>query len=350
MARKKTEEIEITECGYPILKEELCGHLEALNILEKSLINRSFSTTVLISGPPRVGKTSLAYILSAALECEKPTPWACGVCSPCRKIKRNLFPDLRFISLEESDKGKLKSQILVDQVRKQVLDVIELPPYEGKRLIFMIEPAEALNVNSQNALLKVLEEPPSYANFILIAKDFGPLLPTVRSRCQEIHLSEIGDAEMEQVIKKLGISAKRKEALEVSRGRPGILISGEWEEFLNLRKAIERFLLLGSSYKNYGELAPLFDVLLEYPPVVVLDEAAYVIKEVLREDIEQKKDKGSVYRRIIEESGRESLYRKAKAILETPPLLVRNIQPKLIYQTIFLDFARQPEKSIIRRV
>jgi DNA polymerase III subunit delta' len=344
MARKKTEEIEIIECNYPILKEELCGHLEALNILEKSLINKSFPATVLISGPPRVGKTSLAYILSAALECEKPTPWACGECSPCRKIKRNLFPDLRLVSLEESDKGKLKNQILVDQVRKQVLDVIELPPYEGRRLIFLIESAEALNISSQNALLKVLEEPPSYANFILIAKDFGPLLPTVRSRCQEIHLSEVDDNEMEKIVRKMNISEKRGKALEVSRGRPGILISGDWEYFLDLRNAIEQFLLLGASYKNFAGLAPLFDILLEYPPLVVLDEAAYVIKEVLREGVEPKNEKSALNKKILEENGRENLYKRAKAILEAPPLLIRNIQPKLLYQTIFLDFGPKPEK------
>lgn len=333
MARKKPEEIEINECPFPIRKDGLYGHRQALDILEKSLSNGSFPTTVLISGPPRVGKTSLAYVISAALECEAPNPWACGECRSCKKIRRGLFPDLRTISLEESDKGKLKNQILVDQVRTQVLDPIELPPYEGKRLIFIIEPAEALNPSSQNSLLKVLEEPPPYANFILIAKDFGPLLPTVRSRCQEIHLSEVDEAEMEKVAAELNIPHRKKEALEVSRGRPGILISGEWEDFLELRNAIGQFLLPGSSYADYSRLAPLFDVLMNYQPMVVLDEAAYAIREALRSGAEA--------------GGRERLFRMAGAILEAPPMLTRNVQPKLLYQSIFLDFERKPEKSEI---
>ena len=346
MAKKKPEEIEILKCPYPIVRDELSGHGKALEILEKSLKNGTFPATVLISGPPRVGKTSLAYIIAAALECEAPTPWACGECLSCRKIKRSLFPDLRVITLEESDKGKLKSQILVEQVRKEVLETIELPPYEGKKLIFIIEPAEALNISSQNALLKVLEEPPSYAHFILIAKDFGPLLPTVRSRCQEIHLSEVEDSEMEKIALEMNIRGRKREAIDVSRGRPGILISGEWEDFLELRGALEQLLVLGSSLEDYPKLAPMFDVLLEYQPLVVLDEAAYMIKEMSRSLEDPESGRSETCRKILGAGGRESLFRKAKLILEAPSLLVRNVQPKLLYQSIFLDLGKKPDTGL----
>ena len=342
MAKKKPEEIEILKCPYPIVRDELSGHGKALEILEKSLKNGTFPATVLISGPPRVGKTSLAYIIAAALECEAPTPWACGECLSCRKIKRSLFPDLRVITLEESDKGKLKSQILVEQVRKEVLETIELPPYEGKKLIFIIEPAEALNISSQNALLKVLEEPPSYAHFILIAKDFGPLLPTVRSRCQEIHLSEVEDSEMEKIALEMNIRDRKREAIEVSRGRPGILISGEWEDFLELRGALEQLLFLGSSLEDYPKLAPLFDVLLEYQPLVVLDEAAFMIKQLLRGLNDPESRRSETCRKIVDAGGSESLFRKTKLIFDAPPLLARNVQPKLLYQSIFLDLGKSP--------
>ncbi len=345
MARKKPEEIEILECPYPILKDHLYGHGKALEMLGKSLDNGIFPATVLISGPPRVGKTSLAYIIAAALECEAPTPWACGECLSCRKIKRSLFPDLRIITLEESDKGKLKSQILVEQVRKEVLETIELPPYEGKKLIFIIEPAEALNISSQNALLKVLEEPPAYAHFILIAKDFGPLLPTVRSRCQEIHLSEVEDREMEKIALEMNIRDGKREAIEVSRGRPGILLSGDWENFLELRNAIEQLIVLGSSVADYPKMAPLFDLLAEYQPLVVLDEAAYIIREMLRSLNDNEKTATARYGKTIKAGGKESLYRKTKLILEAPPLLARNVQPKLLYQSIFLDMGRKPDSS-----
>lgn len=345
MARKKPEEIEILECPYPILKDHLYGHGKALEMLGKSLDNGIFPATVLISGPPRVGKTSLAYIIAAALECEAPTPWACGECLSCRKIRRSLFPDLRVITLEESDKGKLKSQILVEQVRKEVLETIELPPYEGKKLIFIIEPAEALNISSQNALLKVLEEPPAYAHFILIAKDFGPLLPTVRSRCQEIHLSEVEDREMEKIALEMNLRDGKREAIEVSRGRPGILLSGEWENFLELRNAIEQLIVLGSSVADYPKLAPLFDLLLDYQPLVVLDEAAYIIREMLRSLNDNEKAASARYGKIINAGGKESLFRKTKLILEAPPLLARNVQPKLLYQSIFLDMGRKSDSS-----
>jgi len=336
MARKKPEDIEIAECPYPILKEGLFGHGQALGILEKSLENKSFPATVLISGPPRVGKTSLAFIAAAALECERPAPWACGECGPCRKIKRGLFPDLRVITLEESDKGKLKSQILVEQVRTQVLEPVELPPYEGKKLVFIIEPAEALNQSSQNALLKVLEEPPGYANFILIAKDFGPLLPTVRSRCQEIHLAEVDEKEMKKIASSLDLKERGREALEVSRGRPGILISGEWEDFLALREAIEKFLIYGSSREDYIKLSPFLDVMLEYQPMVVLDEAAWVISEALRAGAGVEAKRRETYGKIFEACGRDGLFRRARAVLEAPPMLTRNVQPKLLYQSLFL--------------
>lgn len=343
MPRKKSGEPRFDESIYPIVKEKLWGHKKALLTLEKALLSGSVASTILLSGPSRVGKTSLAYILSAALECENPTPWACGECSSCKKIKKNIFPDLKLIALEMSESGKLKSRILVEQVRKEILEPIELPPYEGKKLIFIIEPAEALNVSSQNALLKVLEEPPSYANFILIARDFGPLLPTVRSRCREIHLSEISDEEMEKVADKLDVRDGRKEALEVSRGKPGILISGGWEDYISLKEAIEQLLLLGSDYSEFGRISPFLEVLLEYPPLVVLDEALFIAREILREGAGLVKKIKPLYKKIYQKNGKERLYEKIKALLDAPPLLVRNVQPKLVFLSIFTSSPKNPD-------
>lgn len=140
----------------------------------------------LISGPDGSGKHTLATLLAAALQCtggEVP----CRRCPQCRKVFSGSHPDL--VTVDDETRKTLP----VAQIRAVCADVF-IRPNEGKRKIYLFPHAEKLTPACQNTLLKVLEEPPAYAVFLLLAPNPGLLLPTVRSRCAELHLSPLPES------------------------------------------------------------------------------------------------------------------------------------------------------------
>lgn len=157
---------------------------------------------ILIHGPKGVGKLALAEYFAQRLLCESPEPGAapCGRCEGCRWVAAGSHPDLRRVEPEalarqpegtESESeaggapakaGKPSTEIKVEQIRD--LDgFLNLGSHRARRRIALIHPAEDMNANSANALLKSLEEPPAGAFFLLVSHRPARLLPTIRSRC-----------------------------------------------------------------------------------------------------------------------------------------------------------------------
>ena len=116
----------------------------------------------------------------------------CGHCAPCRKVSSGVHPDVTVIS--GPGEGK---PITVDQVRALRSDAY-IRPNEGERKIYLLEQADRMNQSAQNAMLKLLEEGPAYAVFLLLAENGGGLLQTVRSRCEELDLVPVPPAEAER--------------------------------------------------------------------------------------------------------------------------------------------------------
>lgn len=141
----------------------------------------------LISGPEGSGKHTLATLLAAALQCTGGGEVPCRRCPQCRKLFSGSHPD--FISVDD----ETRKTIPVEQIRNTCADVF-VRPNEGRRKIYLFPHAEKLTPADQNTLLKVLEEPPDYAVFLLLAPNPGLLLPTVRSRCAELHLSPLPES------------------------------------------------------------------------------------------------------------------------------------------------------------
>lgn len=155
----------------------------------------SLPHAILLRGRMGVGKVDFALRLAHALLCQQPSyEQACGVCASCLWLKEGHHPDFKLITpedeIEESatkKKASKKTQITVTQIR-QLIDFLSLSSHQvqGRRII-LISPAEALNLASANALLKMLEEPPANTLFLLVASQPQRLLPTIISRCQVIN-------------------------------------------------------------------------------------------------------------------------------------------------------------------
>ncbi len=147
---------------------------------------------LLFKGPKGIGKLDLAMSFAQSLLCQHPgeSGFACGTCPSCHWFEQESHPDFRFLQPEslsldgeETESGKKPSkQISVDQIRG-LADFFGMSAHQGGRRVVVIHPAEAMNTNAANALLKNLEEPPQGLLFILVSHKPQQLLPTILSRC-----------------------------------------------------------------------------------------------------------------------------------------------------------------------
>ena len=127
-----------------------------------------------------------ARTLAAELLCESSGPRPCRACRHCRKVFQGPFPglhpDVTVVERQPNSSGKLRREIVVDQIRALSVDALVLPN-EAERKVYIFPEAETMNPQAQNAFLKLLEEPPARVSFLLCVRNPGALLETVRSRC-----------------------------------------------------------------------------------------------------------------------------------------------------------------------
>ena len=164
--------------------EVLAGNPQAKHRLSAG---RGLSHAYILSGPAGSGKHTLAGLLARALVCSGRGEAPCGACPDCRKAAAGVHPDIVTIGEEGKD-------INVAMVRALRSDAY-IRPNEARRKVYLLPNAHTMNQSAQNALLKLLEEGPPYAAFLLLAENAGAILPTVRSRCETIALSPVAEAE-----------------------------------------------------------------------------------------------------------------------------------------------------------
>ena len=237
---------------------ELIAQDRALGALRAALRKGTLHHAYLFAGPPGVGKGRAARLLAQAANCEGGAPAAspaayredpCGACGPCRKIARGNHPDVVELAEErvmakagrwEPKSGRSPSRdIVVDQIRDVVDHRLALKRYEGRRRFVVIDPADAMNLQAQNALLKTLEEPPPDTTLVLVAGSADALLPTIRSRCLRVAFGPIPD---DQVVARLvaeGRSeAEARLAVALAAGSLGRALALDPEELAALRESV----------------------------------------------------------------------------------------------------------------
>ncbi|MEG1790532.1 MAG: hypothetical protein RR230_07755 [Oscillospiraceae bacterium] len=152
--------------------------MERLSIKAGGAISHAY----MIASASEEERDSLSRSLAAAMLCESSGERPCGHCRHCRKVLADIHPDVITIDRDRDEKGAEKREISVGRIRLVVSDA-QVMPNEAERKVYLIRNADTMNTSAQNALLKLLEEPPASAAFILCAANANLLLPTVRSRC-----------------------------------------------------------------------------------------------------------------------------------------------------------------------
>lgn len=181
---------------------------------------------LLLAGPQAVGKRTFARALTALLLCRSPQYGvACGNCKSCQLLTAQAHPDSYWLAPEEAGKA-----VKIDQVRDLVERMVQTAQ-QGGRKVAVVAPAEAMNRNAANALLKTLEEPAGSALLILISDAPGRLLPTIRSRCQRLEFPIPARALVQDWLQPQAASVEKLElAFIEAEGRPILarnLLTGE---------------------------------------------------------------------------------------------------------------------------
>ena len=192
--------------------EALLGNDRLKENLAESLAKGRISHFYLISGPKGSGKHTLAKLLGAAILCQgKRKP--CGTCDPCRKVKSGNHPD--FITVDDPE----KKTVTVDLIRQARADIY-VQPNESDHKIYLFPRAQDIGLPGQNALLKVLEEPPKYGVFLLLTDNPDKLLPTVRSRCTELKMLPLDEDTLRKQLRR-DFPQAQEEDLEAAILRSG---------------------------------------------------------------------------------------------------------------------------------
>ncbi len=171
---------------------QVIGQEKNLTLLNHSLKENKIAHAYLLVGPRHVGKGTLALNLAQALNCDGLEP-PCGQCYSCHRIHEGKHPDVIFLS------SGSKTEIGIDDIR-ELQRLANLPPYEGKCKVFIIDDSEYLSNEAANSLLKILEEPPSKIVWLLLAAEESRLLPTIVSRCQRLELKPMPSEQIQRVL------------------------------------------------------------------------------------------------------------------------------------------------------
>ena len=189
--------------------EKLLGQAAAVDILRRSAASGRLAHALLFVGPRGVGKGLAARNLAMTLLCERfpeSELEACGDCRSCRMMLAGTHPDFLNVECPEG-KSELPIELLVGSRENRgsegLCHDLSLRPMAGGRRIAVIDDADRMSNESANALLKTLEEPPSYAVIILIAADASRILPTIRSRCQTVHFSPLETPHIARLVTEL---------------------------------------------------------------------------------------------------------------------------------------------------
>jgi len=241
-----------------VIFPEVLGQERARNVLGRVLHSGRLPHAFLFHGPDGVGKGVVARLLVSSLVCTAPGAdgAACGACAACSKLGHGNHPDVFMVTRlpkkektgdrggddEDDDEepaggkaGDLRPFIVVDQIR-ELTHHASYAPREAARRVFLIEPADRMRAESQNALLKTLEEPPGQAVLILVASRPHLLLPTVRSRCFQLGFGAMSPEALAAGLAARGFEpgeARARAAL--AEGRPGRAIALDLETLVARR-------------------------------------------------------------------------------------------------------------------
>ena len=222
---------------------DILGNDNIVEHFRKAIQSDKLSHAYIINGEKGMGKKTVAKAFAMTLLCEKKGSEPCMECHSCRQALTDNNPDIIYIAPDKP------TALSVDHIREKLVNDVGYKPYSYSHKVYIVEGAELMNVQAQNAILKTIEEPPEYAVVMLLTANVGHLLPTVMSRCITLNMQplkaevikeylmkkdKVVDYQADVAVSMAGGNLGRARELAVSREFAGML-----EEVLQMLKYIE---------------------------------------------------------------------------------------------------------------
>ncbi len=167
--------------------QDIIGQEQIKEHMRSALSTGKVSHAYILNGEKSSGKEFIARVFAMALQCEKGGVDPCQECHSCRQALSKNHPDIIYVTHEKPN------TISVEDIRSQVNNDVAIKPYSSARKVYIINEAEKMTVQAQNAILKTLEEPPEYVVILLLTANVDTLLPTVLSRCVMLNMKPVPD-------------------------------------------------------------------------------------------------------------------------------------------------------------
>lgn len=320
--------------------KDVVGHKDILKYISSAVENNRVSHAYILNGERGSGKKMLANLFAMTLLCETGDNEPCGKCHSCKQAESGNHPDIIRVTHEKPN------SISVDDIRTQVNNTVDIKPYQGPYKVYIIPQADMMTPQAQNAILKTIEEPPSYAVFLLLTENAETLLPTINSRCVMLKLRNIKDTLIKKyLMENLEIPDYKADMCTAfaqgNMGRAIMLANSDHfneirEEAVQLLKHISEMELneIVAAVKNISvyklEITDYLDIIMIWYRDVLLYKATKEIDKVVFKDQLQS----------IKEQARKSSYEGIERILESlekaKARLKANVNFDLVMELLFL--------------
>lgn len=320
--------------------KDVVGHKDILKYISSAVENNRVSHAYILNGERGSGKKMLANLFAMTLLCETGDNEPCGKCHSCKQAESGNHPDIIRVTHEKPN------SISVDDIRTQVNNTVDIKPYQGPYKVYIIPQADMMTPQAQNAILKTIEEPPSYAVFLLLTENAETLLPTINSRCVMLKLRNIKDTLIKKyLMENLEIPDYKADMCTAfaqgNIGRAIMLANSDHfneirEEAVQLLKHISEMELneIVAAVKNISvyklEITDYLDIIMIWYRDVLLYKATKEIDKVVFKDQLQS----------IKEQARKSSYEGIELILESlekaKARLKANVNFDLVMELLFL--------------
>lgn len=318
--------------------EEIRGNTPLVEQLRRSAASGRSSHAYLFLGGAGAGKRLIANTFAKALQCEgEKRP--CDSCKSCHAFNHGNHPDV--IYFQPLKNGKTYT---IEDVREQLLETVDLKPFQYEKKIYIIEKADTLNIQSQNALLKTLEEPPAHAVFLLLAERAEAFLPTILSRVAVMKIRPLSAKTIADYLMQAGYLAEESHILSAyAQGRIGQALElVEDEGFREMRQDILGKLeaLPSMSEGDAYLLAKDFEVYkndLRFLDIMELWYRDLLTAKSLREEgyLIQRDKKDAIFRAAKEPAA--LLAKKAAAVRTARMRLAQNANFRLTMEVMLMD-------------
>ncbi len=317
---------------------EVYGNALLLRHLQQAVATKKISHAYLFAGSSGSGKKMLANLFAQTLQCEADGIEPCGVCQSCKAFVSHNHPDIVYVRTTKKTLG-------VDDVREQILKDVKFKQYQYRYKIYIVEQADTMTVQAQNALLKTLEEPPAFAVFLLLAENTAAFLPTVLSRVVTLQIRPLSENLIAQYLikeKQLSDTAAAEYAAYAQGSIGNALALLEDETFVHMRedildkltsmerKSLAEVLLYAKDLEQYKDDTRFLDMIqLWYRDLLVatrLQDDKFLI---------QKTQKQALFAHT--KTTVAELARKAAAVQQAKMNLARNANFRLTMEVMLME-------------